>query len=433
VDTNGPELLSAPEALRAIRKSLGLKQKHLHSDSLSAGYVAIIEQGKFIPSDSVFREILETLGITVAEFELIQRNPQLLQVLEILVVAEQHMLDGQQTAASALLVSCADDGRNLIRFRVLEAEIDVYNGDYVSAEISLMEVFAQMRAHSHFGLFDRAIIAYGRIGDSQSSLIKSIVLLSEFRNDYKERLTPMQQALMCAMLIARIGSLGDLDTAEQVLADFDKNNYELDPLSAGRLSWGKCNLRMDQGRFQEAREYAAEAKVLLEGNIDSNSFAIVTGLEFYINAFDPHFPDANRQSEIMRIDNEFERLQSEAMPYVLDGLKLSKALHYVNLQMFAEATTECKQIISTSVSSELILIARTAYARSLAALDEKAKATEQLQEILVALDLVELQAVIRPQVEKCARIARDLGEHELALSITLSLDSPKRLPLDGLV
>jgi tetratricopeptide (TPR) repeat protein len=244
--------------VREARERVGLKQRGLVFDGLTAGYLSRIEAGQRVPSLQVLAGLAERLGVT-AEYLAIGAEPGVDELLE----AELQARTGDRAGArrryqrarhrdpqiraradvglGRLALEAGDHEEGVKRFEAALASDALAAADHAFAREQLGRAYAMLaRFDESLAVFQDLLAATKAVGDIPG-VIRASVLLA---NTHIDR--------------------GEPGRAEEVLAEvIDDARASAEPVALSNLFWSQARLHASQRRPDLAAHYAQLAHASL--------------------------------------------------------------------------------------------------------------------------------------------------------------------------
>ena len=264
-----PKILGS--RIREIRRRKGLRQSAFVGELISSGYISLIEQGKRYPSSKALAHIADVLDVSVGE--LTKSPTQELDPAQaaLLAQAEALVAMGEYKSPQALISKLDPETLSSLRGRMLTIELDYALDNFIAADIPLKALIEDAIAAGDWELSRKALVTFGRISSYLDTTVESTIFLSNVKRNLNRipNVDPFLMAQLTAMIADRLVILGDLSSAQKMIAELDVYLPQVKD-KRGRASalWVSASLARESGDFERAIVLSEEAQTLFGQELD---------------------------------------------------------------------------------------------------------------------------------------------------------------------
>jgi tetratricopeptide (TPR) repeat protein len=369
-----------------------------------------VEAGDRTPSPHVLRELGARLGVSDRWLATGQQStsPSQLRDAEIAL-----RLDDIEEAERRFLEILESDEGGAKRSRAFAglSEIALRTGDprraVALAEQALQLTGEQPEHRPELG--ETLARAYAALGQ----LAPAIAVLTRCRDHLQG--DALQFVRFSTLLGAALTDAGNFAEAELVIANALARGRDIaDPYARARLYWSQSRLLVEEGRSEDAEEYARKTLETLRATEDEYSIGLILQTLAHINL------DLDRPDDALRLLNEaWPKIAAVGTPLEMAQYQIEKARALAALgeneeagRLAMEMTNALGDTHPTDAGRAYVLLGET-----FAALDDGARAREVLE---LGIELLEQRPPSRYLVKaykQLAALLRDQGEPAEALAL----------------
>lgn len=308
--------------LREARLRAGLSQRDLSFPGCSPAYISRIEAGDRIPSLQLLREMGQRLGVSEDYLATGSRAPLLSDRNPLLVEAEVALRLDDYDLAGDLYGQALEQARdNFTRADALEGlgHVAYRRGEPREAIRLLKRSLELSRAELSERPGTTEILARSHAALGESDL--AVELLRQCLERFRIENDPVNRVRFAVLLGYALIDSAQLDEAEEVIAEgLDAARDVKDPVTRARLLWSRARLRGEQGRSEQAAEYARKALEILRTTEHTHFIALTHQLLAYL------YNDLGRSEDALALlDEGWPMLAATATPIQIAHYKIEEA------------------------------------------------------------------------------------------------------------
>lgn len=251
---------SIGERIKTLRIAKGLSQAAFTEAGISTGYISLIEKGLRNPSHKALEKISSVLNVPISEFSSSGIQP--------LSKADEATIKMVETAISLknfeeavrLLESFSQVAKSDTDIVLLNAEVDVMVGNFLSASITLEELIPEILLEGSIAQKQRVLGLFAEANSRTGAKHLAVKKLHQVREQVLATNDTDSLDYLDLILASRYSELGDFGSANQILYEVDdrQKSHEL-VKDIWRVQWAKSNVAYDAGDFLQAEDFAESA------------------------------------------------------------------------------------------------------------------------------------------------------------------------------
>lgn len=396
--------------LKEARERAGLSQRQLAFKGCSPAYISRVEAGDRTPSLPVLSELGARLGVSDRWLATGGESIHPSQLRDAEIALRLDDIDEAKRLFSQIRDEIDDQTS---RSRALEglAEIALRTGDprkaVEFAEEALQETDEQPEDRP--SLAETLARAYAALGQ----LAPAIAVLTRCRDQLED--DALQFVRFSTLLGAALTDGGNFAEAERVIAGALARGRDIaDPYARARLYWSQSRLLVEEGRSEDAEEYARRTLETLRATEDEYSIGLILQTLAHINI------DLGRPDDALELLKEaWPKIAAVGTPLEMAQYRIEEARALAAVGANEEAgrlAVELTQALGdthpTDAGRAYVLLGET-----FAAVGDPARAQEVLE---LGIELLEQRPPSRYLVKaykQLATLLREQGQPEQALEL----------------